>query len=44
MFEERLDMAGKLKQLGNERFQRKHVEEAAEAYQRRVFFYRPYSA
>lgn len=34
MFEERLDMAGRLRQVGNERFKRCHMKEAAEAYER----------
>lgn len=34
MFEERLETAGQLRQLGNERFKRGHMEDAVEAYQR----------
>lgn len=34
MFEERLEAAGRLRELGNERFKRGRMENAAEAYQR----------
>lgn len=34
MFEERLAAADKLKQLGNERFKRGQMQQAAEAYER----------
>lgn len=34
VFEERLAMAGKLRQLGNDRFQGGHIQQAAEAYER----------
>ncbi|CAM9801961.1 unnamed protein product, partial [Ectocarpus sp. 4 AP-2014] len=34
LFEERLETAGRLRQLGNERFKRGRMEDAAEAYER----------
>ena len=34
MFEERLETAGSLRQLGNERFGKGRMENAAEAYER----------
>ena len=34
MFEERLETAGRLRQLGNERFGKGCMEDAAEAYER----------
>lgn len=38
MFEERLEMSTKLRQLGNERFKRGKMESAAKAYQRQDSF------
>ncbi|CAN0210686.1 unnamed protein product, partial [Hapterophycus canaliculatus] len=37
LFEERLEDAGRLRQVGNERFRRGHMEDAAGAYERALY-------